>query len=54
MLQYRVPSFASPEELLQRIATSRGKLLPGGIADSQVRPLQPCMLPAFSMLTCCI
>ena len=36
MQQYRVPSFASTEELLQRIASLRGKLLPGGVADPQV------------------
>lgn len=36
MRQYRVPSFASTDEFLQRVASSRGRLLPGGIADSQV------------------
>ena len=36
MAVYRVPSFEGPEGLLRLVATSRGRLLPGGVPDMEV------------------
>ena len=36
MAVYRVPSFEGPEGLLQLVASSRGRLLPGGVPDMEV------------------
>ena len=37
MAIYKVPSFEGPEGLLQHVAAARGRLLPGGVPDLEVR-----------------
>ena len=55
MAVYRVPSFEGPEGLLRLVATSRGRLLPGGVPDMEVGSYRrSCMAEVDLVLACVV